>query len=52
MEDPYLSLAFAAKDMSQKEPAMKVHSIVVSLDMEENVAFVKNIEQDVVEGCG
>ena len=49
MEDPHLSLALAAEDMSQKEPEMKVKYVVVSLDVEANVAFVKNTEQAVVE---
>ena len=49
MEESHLSLDLAGEDMSQKELEMKVQSVVVSLDVEENVAFVKNIEQVMAE---
>ena len=49
MEELHLSLALAAEDMSQKDPKMKAEFVVVSLDVEANVAFVVDTAQAVVE---
>ena len=49
MEETHLSLALVVEDISQKEPEMKVQYVVVAVDVEANVAFVKNIEHALVK---
>ena len=49
MEELHLPLTLAAEDMSQKEPEMKVEFVVVTLDVEANVAFVEDTTQAMVE---
>ena len=49
MEELCLPLALATEDMSQKEPEMKAEFVVVTLDVDENVSFLEDTAQAVVE---